>query len=382
MPSPATATKEQMLACPAAMPMLRNQWYIAALSTEITSKPLLRQICGEDIVFFRTADGEAVALTDRCPHRGVPLSMGTAEGGILRCAYHGFEFDRAGHCTLVPSQSTVASQIRVRSYPVIEVEPYLWIWTGEGDGDRSLLPDQHAIGLTREGWRVTAFFKMEFDCNYELLHENLLDTSHISFLHTGLIDSGPIARAKANMEFKGNSVRVWRDVIEEPTPAMAGVFHLEPGKPINRTLITESIAPCLSVITNIFTFPDQPDRPPHIQVSPQGVTPMNDRKCLNFCVISTSYPNEQPPETGPALWHLFSQDQLILGRAQDLFDKSGWELPEVSVRADAAALNFRRKMAAMVEQERAGAAGAWKDKAFAVASSSSAARCAASTTES
>jgi vanillate O-demethylase monooxygenase subunit len=280
--------------------------------------------------------------------------MGKVEGEIIRCPYHGFEYNQQGRCTLVPSQSTIVPQLAVRSFPLVEVGPYIWIWPGEGEGDMSLLPDQTAIGITRPGWRITPFFMMEMECNFEILHENLLDTSHISFLHAGLIDSGPIAEAKFKISQTETTVRISRDVIERPTPAMAATFHLEPGKAVQRTLITEAIAPNLSVITNIFTFPDQPDRPAHILISPQGVTPANDRKCLNFLVLSSSYQDEQPAEAVPALWHLFGQDQAVLGQVQRRFDEEGgWDLPEISVRADSAALNFRRKMAAMVEEERA-----------------------------
>ena len=123
-------------------------------------------------------------------------------------------------------------------------------------------------------------------------------------------------------------------MIEEPTPSMAAVFHLEAGKPVQRTLITEALAPNLSVITNIFTFPDQPDRPEHVLITPQGVTPANDRKCLNFLVFASSYSDEQPPQAIPALWHLFGQDQTVLNQVQKIFDEGGWDQPqERAVRA-------------------------------------------------
>jgi len=53
----------------------------------------------------------------------------------------------------------------------------------------------HELGLTRPGYKVTPFFVVEMGCNFELLHENLLDTSHITFLHAGMIDGGTMARA-------------------------------------------------------------------------------------------------------------------------------------------------------------------------------------------
>ena len=348
-------TKEQMLACPGVMPAPRNQWYIAALSSEVSRKVMTRQILEDHIVFFRTEDGTAVALADRCPHRGVPLSMGTVQGNGIRCAYHGFEFGKTGACTHIPSQSTIVEQLAVRSYPLVEVAPYIWIWMGLPlERDDSLLPDMHELGLTRPGYKVTPFFVVEMGCNFELLHENLLDTSHITFLHAGMIDGGTMAQADFQTSYKGGRVHISRQLIETPTAAMARTFHLKggPGKPVKRTLITDAIPPHLSVITNIFTYPDEPDAPPHILINPQGVTPSGKNCCLNFMAVSSSYPDEQPADAFPHLLKLFEQDKVVLEAVQKRFDEEGWDLPEISVRADAAALNFRKKMAALVEEER------------------------------
>src|SRR5258705_490832 len=214
-------TKEQMLACPGVMPAPRNQWYIAALSGEVSRKVMKRQILQDHIVFFRTEDGAAVALADRCPHRGVPLSMGTVQGNGIRCAYHGFEFGKAGICTHIPSQTTIVDQLAVRSYPLFEVGSYIWFWMGlPAERDDSLLPDMYALGLTRPGYRVTPLFVMEIGCNFQMLHENLLDTSHITFLHPGMIDGGNMATASFNTSYKNGRVTISRDITETPTAPM------------------------------------------------------------------------------------------------------------------------------------------------------------------
>src|SRR5260370_19732405 len=84
-------TKEQMLACPGVMPAPRNQWYVAALSSEVTRKVMTRQILDDHVVFFRTEDGTAVALSDPPPPRGVPLSLGKVPGNVHRCAVTRFD---------------------------------------------------------------------------------------------------------------------------------------------------------------------------------------------------------------------------------------------------------------------------------------------------
>jgi len=82
------------------------------------------------------------------------------------------------------------------------------------------------------------------------------------------------------------------------------------------------------------------------------VTPSGKNCCLNFMAVSSSYPDEQPADAFPHLLKLFEQDKVVLEAVQKRFDEEGWNLPEISVRADAAALNFRKKMAALVEEER------------------------------
>jgi phenylpropionate dioxygenase-like ring-hydroxylating dioxygenase large terminal subunit len=352
-------TRKRMLSCPAAMIAPRNQWYIAALSQEVTRGMLSRQILDDHIVFFRTEDGSPVGLADRCPHRGVPLSMGTIKDDAIRCAYHGFEFGKTGVCQRVPSQSRIMPQLAVQSYPLLEIGPYIWIWMGDpARADESLLPDQFELGITRPDWKITPLFVMEMGCNYQLLHENLLDVSHISFLHAGMLDTGSMAAASFKASYAGGRVRISRDLNEIPNDVMAKTFNLTAGKPVRRTLITEAIPPQLSVITNIFTDPENPNAPPHTMISPQGVTPSGNNRCLNFLINCTSYPDEQPEDALPHLWKLFEQDKVVLEAVQKRFDEEGWDLPEVSVMADAAALNFRLKMVELVEAEREKAATA------------------------
>ena len=93
---------------------LRNAWYVAAWGEEIGSAPLGRTLLGEPVVLYRGADGKAVALADRCCHRGLPLSMGRVEGDRIRCGYHGLVFDPQGICVEVPGQPKIPPGAGVR----------------------------------------------------------------------------------------------------------------------------------------------------------------------------------------------------------------------------------------------------------------------------
>ena len=93
---------------------LKNRWYVACLSEELTDRPLGRKILGEPVVLYRKADGTAAALEDRCCHRQAALSLGEIEGDNLRCGYHGLLFDGTGACIEVPSQKAIPPGAQVR----------------------------------------------------------------------------------------------------------------------------------------------------------------------------------------------------------------------------------------------------------------------------
>src|SRR5688572_30927914 len=57
----------------------RDYWYPVAWSSTIGRKALPLTLLGDKLMLVRDAQGQARALRDRCPHRGVPLSLGRQE---------------------------------------------------------------------------------------------------------------------------------------------------------------------------------------------------------------------------------------------------------------------------------------------------------------
>src|ERR1700677_5142893 len=99
--------------------ILRNAWYVAAWGHEIGENQLLgRTLLDEPVVMWRSG-GEAIALADRCTHRGVPLSLGSVVDGTLQCGYHGVCFDAQGACVKIPGQGVPQSALPVRAYPLV-----------------------------------------------------------------------------------------------------------------------------------------------------------------------------------------------------------------------------------------------------------------------
>lgn len=180
---------------------LYDNWYVAALSSEITSEaPLARVICGNPVVLYRTAVGQAAALEDRCVHRGMPLSSGKlCDGGrSIQCPYHGLEFDATGHCTKAPSQSTVPRAMKVLTYPLCERDGFVWLWPG--DPELARLEDVPSMAYAGDpAWEFFGEARYEFKADWRMILDNLMDLSHIAYVHVAAINGDPDAENRARL---------------------------------------------------------------------------------------------------------------------------------------------------------------------------------------
>jgi phenylpropionate dioxygenase-like ring-hydroxylating dioxygenase large terminal subunit len=175
----------------------RNRWYIAAWSDEVRSDGLLeRWILGQRTIFYRTREGAAVAVDGLCPYRQFPLARAAIKDDNLVCGYHGFTFVPTGECVRVPTQAHVPSGCRLKAYPLVEKWKWLWMWPGDPAlADETKIPDHREIGLEDEGWQPVQAFNIDLKARYQILHENLLDLSHLTFLHESIIGRDEIATA-------------------------------------------------------------------------------------------------------------------------------------------------------------------------------------------
>lgn len=165
-------------------PYPRDQWYIAAWSTELGPTPLGRTILGEPVVMYRAADGDPVALSGVCPHRWMPLAKGQVVDDSLVCPYHGMRFDRLGRCHSAPAQERAPPSCRLNRYPLIERAPCLWIWPGAPElADPAAIPDGRLVGLGAADWRQDLAIAIPVKARAQLLLENLFNESHIPQVH-------------------------------------------------------------------------------------------------------------------------------------------------------------------------------------------------------
>lgn len=158
-----------------------NAWYVASWIQDLESdKPTAITILGEPIILWR-AGAQLVAMADRCVHRLAPLSMGRCEGVTLRCMYHGLVFNADGVVVEIPGQNVIPPQARVKCYPVVEKHSWAWIWMGDpAAADEALIPP--AVGFDHPDY-ILGRGSLDYDAEARLINDNLLDFSHVSFVH-------------------------------------------------------------------------------------------------------------------------------------------------------------------------------------------------------
>lgn len=172
------------------MSYVRDAWYVAGWSHELaTGQPLAVSILGELIAVYRGESGRLIALEDRCVHRLAPLSLGRCEGDRLRCMYHGLLYDPDGAVVEMPGQDQIPPRARIRSYPVVERHSWIWIWMGSAErADQALIPP--AVGLEHPDY-ILGHGQLDYAAEARLINDNLLDFSHLTFVHAESFGAAP-----------------------------------------------------------------------------------------------------------------------------------------------------------------------------------------------
>jgi phenylpropionate dioxygenase-like ring-hydroxylating dioxygenase large terminal subunit len=352
-------------------PFLKNAWYAAAWNHEIGAAPFARTILNEPLVMFRDTAGRVVALEDRCCHRHLPLSQGKVVGDCLECGYHGLTFDASGNCVKVPGQTRVPPGGQVRSWPVLEKYQYVWVWMGDPEkADESLLPDWYV--MDDPDWAVVKGDPpFHIPCHYELFNDNLLDLSHLAYVHiknigTAAVPDFPIVTTKGD-----DTVRMIRWILDSPPAPLYARFGGFTDN-IDRWQYAEAMVPSFNTV-RVGCLPagsgaTAGDHPDDFSVKSGGrsgqgfefynlnaITPETENSTWYFYAHSRNFAQdevEMDEEFRIGLRGAFQDDVDILAAQQMNIDRHAHNPKDwVDINVDGPGMAFRRMVADTIAEE-------------------------------
>jgi vanillate O-demethylase monooxygenase subunit len=342
---------------------LRNAWYVAAWSDDLAEGQLLaRTIMKEPVVLYRKADGSVAALHDRCPHRFAPLSMGKiVNGDGVQCPYHGLEFDASGACTLNPhGAKNIPSRARVRSFPVTEKHKAIWIWMGDREPDPAKVPDFSVLDNVPE-LHTTKRDKMTIKANYELIIDNLLDLSHTSYLHEGILGNADTVESEITVEQDGDDIVVGRRATNASPPGMFAQFW--PNHPLRVDKFTRMrwMAPTtLRLLTGICKMGAAPESGTGYHAV-HMLTPEHERSTLyhftavRFGVMTTDETLNRELQDKIARMRRFAfaeQDAPVIEAQQQSIERAAQPLDPLILAIDVGPVRYKRVLDKMLQAER------------------------------
>jgi phthalate 4,5-dioxygenase oxygenase subunit len=184
----------------------RRFWIPIMLAEELPENecpPVRVKILSERLLAWRDTQGH-LALTDEfCAHRGISLWFGRNEENGLRCPYHGWKYDHTGQCIEVPSEPTESgfcTKVKLKSYPLIERGGILWAYMGPPEKQPALPAFEWATVPASHRYLT----KRLQECNYLQAMEGGIDSSHVSWLHSGELHTDPLHRGTKGAQYQAD----------------------------------------------------------------------------------------------------------------------------------------------------------------------------------
>lgn len=189
---------------------LHENWYIAARTQDVgRNKPYSSTILEEPLALWRDASGTLAAVIDRCLHRNAPLSAGRVSRGCIGCPYHGWSYDSAGRCVIVPSEGGTRHarpDRKLETFPVVERDGFVWVYMGTP----ARAPEQSPFAFPAVGGGWDSYTMVtRFAGDVTDLVENFMDVPHTAFVHSGWFRKASNAKeAEATVERTADAVLV------------------------------------------------------------------------------------------------------------------------------------------------------------------------------
>ena len=341
--------------------MVKNRWYMAAFSTEITREPMERTILGKPVVMYRKENGSAVAMYGLCPHRYYPLAKGRLENDTIVCGYHGFKFSDTGECVEIPSQDEVKARFCQPVYPLEERGPICWIWMGDLDKcDKDLIPPYEDFGLEQPGWEFHSPNYFHIEGRSQLLVDNLMDLTHLPYVHHHVDGKDAMAKVPLKTEEREKSYRItrfgkapWNDYFKLVFGEEAKFEGLADFKIKSDFFGPEFISTSLPIITALPGRDDVPKELGSLMIL-HGITPETETTTHYFGFSTRNF------RLGDKALDEFqlnadkkirAQDVDVINAVEERLELAVELQKELLVKADVPAVQARRKIDAMLSAE-------------------------------
>ena len=337
---------------------LENAWYVAAHSSAISQELFPLTILEENLLLYRDRAGDVVALENACPHRKLPLSMGKRVGDGVQCGYHGLTFDAHGQCVQAPTQDIIPANAFVRSYPTAEKYKLIWIWMG----DPSLADASNILPLDdydNPEWGLTEGGMLECRCHYLYLLDNLLDPSHVAWVHKTSFASDGTEDVPLRIADTDTGVLVSRWIRNiDPPPYYAEMLPFS-GK-VDRLQYYEAVMPSIAINMSTYAraghggdsdnLPDDSYR----MRSYHFITPIDAHSTRYhwFQHYNTDTRNEKVRQKlNDGARNAFEEDRVVLEQVDKGMHKK--RRPHLDLQLDIGARKFRKKLRALIDAEKA-----------------------------
>ncbi|WP_404478430.1 Rieske 2Fe-2S domain-containing protein [Novosphingobium sp. BL-52-GroH] len=335
---------------------LKHCWYMAAWANEIGENGLTREILGRPMYFYRLESGKLNAIVDRCPHRFAPLSCGTRKGDNLVCGYHGLTFAPDGHCVHNPFSDKIPVGANITTFAVEKRDEIVWMWGGKPEeADPSLIPPFPFVP-DAPNWRtVTGYTLMQ--ANYEYGTDNLMDLSHIEFVHKGTFaGDGVIFAGKHEVIQEGDTLHSnwWMPNIPPPSMAQGRVAE---DAIVDHWFDMQWYAPATMRLF-VGACPHGEPREAGFAVPFAHIlTPANDHETHYFWSSSRDHDTDSPEVDG-FLKQLFGEafdkeDKPIIEAAyKNVRGKDFWQEKPLSLGIDQGGTRARRMLETLIKREQ------------------------------
>ncbi len=336
---------------------LRNCWYMAAWTEELGETGLVRELLGQKLFLYRLESGAPAAILDRCPHRFAPLSRGARDGDLVVCGYHGLKFGPDGTCRHNPFSERIPAGTTIPAFAAVERHDIVWLWGGDrAAADPTLIPDFGFIPDTPHQRSIRGYTLMK--ANYEYGSDNLMDLSHIEWVHKGTFaGDGVIFAGEHSVRQVGETLHSdwWMPNIQPPMVAQGLVGE---GETVDHWLRMRWNAPA-SMRLDVGACPHGAPESTGFDI-PQAhiLTPANEHETHYFWTASRNHDLESA-EVDAYMLGLFREafdvedKPMIEAAYANVRGKDFWAEKPVSLGIDQGGTRARRLLESMIAKEAA-----------------------------